>query len=265
MPSGQDLADIKHYNIGKKDIASTGKKAINDALPKLLSNKRGLNLTLKVEIDGAIQEIKFPEIKAAPKLRYAVNYGHGQTVEGNGDWVVSQRKQAAADKTGVLIAKARANPTGTKPLKAPNTADWSRFRCQDNTRPDGIPLEDFKNKVSKWTYFVRTAPTEPVRDDEGRIISGEYRAAGKTARLSVTSVRKVPNLKPKNGTVKTKKGMMYNFNPTLIIDGVPIENPPDPVRNRKTSSETITLLDGRYEFWFEGGKKAPSMKQDIGG
>jgi hypothetical protein len=88
-------------------------------------------------------------------------------------------------------------------------------------------------------------------------IKNEYTAASKMAKVTVTSQQKTPTLKEKNGEVKTKKNMLYNFTPAADnITGVA-------VTNGDANNKTFKLEKGTYEFWFEGGKKAPSAKQPF--
>jgi hypothetical protein len=170
--------------------------------------------------------------------------------------VVSVRKQTAAEKSNVLISRARPDSSGNKPTKELNPLGWGRFRCQDNTSPDGITVATFNNKVSRWTYFVKTAPKEGTD-------TTPYVAASKMQRLVATSQLKPPKLKvKKDGTVKTKKDMLYDFEPSAF-DLVGNPTTLRPVKNGDANKTTIKLQRGVYQFWSAGGKKAPSARTTI--
>jgi len=266
VDGGKKWKEIKPANQAldnnKNPFNHNAKKGKNN-FAKLLSK----NLDLRIS-DGT-QEIVFPPIKAPAKVKYAIDYAQGQFASQNGDWVLTLKKENDVKKD-VLIARAgvkdRYSPdkAGKELVKydfkerkeVPGEFAWGRFHAQNPALPDdivnGITLDPFNGKkVTKWTYFVRSAPSSNAAG------TGDFVAAGKIQKVSPTSLRKAPNLKIKNGSVKTKKNMFYNFMPApdntidIELGGVPID------------STNFELKRGVYEFWFGGGKKAPSAKQTL--
>ncbi|MCL2082639.1 MAG: S8 family serine peptidase [Oscillospiraceae bacterium] len=266
VDGGKKWKEIKPANQAldnnKNPFNHNAKKGKNN-FAKLLSK----NLELRIS-DGT-QEIVFPRIQAPTKVKYAINYEHGQFATVNGDWVLTLKKENDVKKD-VLIAR-----VGMKDSYSPDKAGkelvkydfkegeeipgefaWGQFYSQDLSLPQGVVngitlVPTTFGKVTKWPYFVRSAPSSNAAGD------GDFVAAGKIQKVSPTSLRKKPALKDNKPTVKTKKGMLYSFTPAKDnTTGVPVER-------GAADAITITWERGIYEFWLAGGKKAPSEKQVL--
>ena len=230
VPQGFSIAafstDGRKWKAGQPDI------------PKLLNNKKGLNLRLTDEYDpkrkgpsADAEEIIFPYISGRPKAnQQRLRPGYSQradlTGETLGAWVLASRGAGEAVTEGLEIVFSGNG-------KTPDGA-W---------RPmpeDGVPVLSFGSP--KATYFARAAPVAEA---------GRYIPFSKPFRVRPAASGKAPNCRIKDDAVKLRAGDVYRHNGEASV------------RVSAPRSLNVSEMTGTLSVWKGETVKKPRSEKTV--